>query len=165
MVARKKLTPGTLIIQESPTITLYLDEAGDLRGNLHSSTGEFECEQLDTKVNQLPPEKKLQFLSLADSFSKHKSKKSNFGIIKTNSFSVGKASETKLVLFPIIARINHSCLPNCHHYWSNNKNSFLVRAAQEIQPGEEICISYMSPLQVKYSNYIMQNKIIRMHVF
>jgi len=62
--------------------------------------------------------------------------KSNFGIMKTNCFSVtsydGDVSATKLVLFPKVARINHSCAPNCHHYWSPKLNCFIVRAVKDI---------------------------------
>ncbi len=52
---------------------------------------------------------------------------------------------TCLALFPTIARINHSCQPNCNHYWSGGQ--FKIRSIQKIHPGQEISISYMSPLQ------------------
>ena len=73
--------------------------------------------------------------------------KTNYGIIKTNSFIVDfpECEQSCLTLFPSIARINHSCQPNCNHYWSGSK--FNVRAIQTILEGEEISISYMSPLQ------------------
>ena len=48
---------------------------------------------------------------------------------------------------PIIARINHSCRPNCHHYHSGRTGEFVVRAVRDVSEGEELTISYMSPLQ------------------
>ena len=67
-------------------------------------------------------------------------RKTNFGIVKTNCFSVTSSNDedglsvVSLVLFPRIARINHSCLPNCHHYWSNKAGVFIVRAVKDIEP-------------------------------
>jgi secreted trypsin-like serine protease len=50
-------------------------------------------------------------------------KKTNYGIVKTNSFSVDITGQdqTCLALFPTIARLNHSCQPNCNHYWSGSQ--------------------------------------------
>ena len=46
-----------------------------------------------------------------------------------------------------LARINHSCRPNCHHYHSGRTEEFVVRAVRDVSEGEELTISYMSPLQ------------------
>ena len=56
-------------------------------------------------------------------------------------------TKSVLALFPSIARINHSCRPNCHHYHSGKTGEFVVRAVEEVSEGEELTISYMSPLQ------------------
>lgn len=73
--------------------------------------------------------------------------KTNLGIIKTNSFTVSRGPRSLLVLFPDVARINHSCAPNCHHYWSKKSGEFVIRAVRNLAEGEELSISYMSPLQ------------------
>ncbi len=74
--------------------------------------------------------------------------KTNFGILKTNSFTVrGVDGANLLQLFPTIARLNHSCRPNCNHYWSASDGEYCVRASRAIASGEELTISYMSPLQ------------------
>jgi hypothetical protein len=63
-------------------------------------------------------------------------RKSNYGIIKTNSFCIKwpqKESDFRLAIFPQIARINHACVPNCHHYWNVNRRKFTVRAVKKIK--------------------------------
>ena len=72
--------------------------------------------------------------------------KTNFGIIKTNSFTVarrrrsdsesdgekeGTMKKSVLALFTSIARVNHSCRPNCHHYHSGKTGEFVVRAVEQ----------------------------------
>ena len=66
--------------------------------------------------------------------------------MKTNSFSIDLSDRRSyLAIFPTISRLNHSCQPNCNHYWSGRQ--FKVRAIQKIAKNDEITISYMSPLQ------------------
>ncbi len=95
--------------------------------------------------------------------------KTNYGIIKTNSFCIKwpqSESDFRLALFPTIARINHDCQPNCHHYWNLARKTFSIRAVRDVKwveflswkmfkiiltdwwfrSGEELTISYMSPL-------------------
>ena len=102
-----------------------------------------------------------------------KCSKTSYGIVKTNSFSIELSDlRSYLAIFPIISRLNHSCQPNCNHYWSGSQfkgkiqNLFFfglfvclffatirnyiftsVRAIQKINEDEELTISYMSPLQ------------------
>lgn len=146
LVATQKFAPGEVVLIESPLISISLNKNGDLEGNLDKETEEFHCSQLDQALLQKSDQDLHEYFSLCDTFSPEGTKTS-FGIIKTNSFSVPQGDGTSLMLFPTIARINHSCAPNCHHYWTGKTQSFVVRAVQTIWPGEEITISYMSPLQ------------------
>ena len=51
-----------------------------------------------------------------------KCSKTSYGIIKTNSFSIELSDlRSYLAIFPIISRLNHSCQPNCNHYWSGSQ--------------------------------------------
>ncbi|KAL2260914.1 hypothetical protein VTK26DRAFT_4951 [Humicola hyalothermophila] len=52
-------------------------------------------------------------------------------------------------LFPHIARLNHDCRPNAEYRFSYPLLAQLVHAARDIQPGEEITISYLDPLQTR----------------
>ena len=73
------------------------------------------------------------------------SRKTNYGIMKTNSFTIEitvskivispaqkrkiiKVTENRLALFPKISRLNHSCQPNCNHYWCGQAGKFMIRA-------------------------------------
>ena len=94
---------------------------------------------MDTELRKLSDADLHRFYSLSDVFQPAQlRRKTNFGIVKTNSFSVTRAGEpdarrTHLVLFPEIARVNHSCLPNCHHYWAGRSSEFVVRAVRDIR--------------------------------
>lgn len=77
------------------------------------------------------------------------------GIMQTNAFNVdladGKGS-THRALFPLIARLNHSCAPNAHVCFyppppgSSKRGRMVVHALKSLDPGEEILISYFSIL-------------------
>lgn len=72
-------------------------------------------------------------------------RKTNYGIMKTNSFTIEitvskvvispaqkrkiiKVTENRLALFSKISRLNHSCQPNCNHYWCGQAGKFMIRA-------------------------------------
>ena len=74
-------------------------------------------------------------------------RKTNYGIMKTNSFTIEiqvskcvitpaqkrkiiKVTENRLALFPTISRLNHSCQPNCNHYWCGQAGKFMIRAVR-----------------------------------
>lgn len=45
-------------------------------------------------------------------------------------------------LFPLIARINHSCLPNCHFFYNKATSEGYIYAIRAIKKDEEVTISY-----------------------
>lgn len=52
-----------------------------------------------------------------------------------------------LGLFPFTSMLNHSCAPNCAHYFDITANGIpklIMRATKDILPGSEICYSYVS---------------------
>ena len=74
-------------------------------------------------------------------------RKTNYGIMKTNSFAIEinvskivitpankrkilRVTENRLALFPTISRLNHSCQPNCNHYWCGQAGKFMIRAVR-----------------------------------
>lgn len=155
-----------MIVQEEPLLSVRLTDDGDLVGRFSRDKHEFVSPPLLKALCSLPDTELYKFYSLADSCSVNvakengidkpdiKNTKTNYGIVKTNSFSVEwdplgdknkDSRQIRLALFPTIARLNHSCHPNCNHYWSGG--SFTVRAVKAIKRGQELTISYMSPLQ------------------
>ncbi|KAI3393863.1 hypothetical protein diail_3538 [Diaporthe ilicicola] len=65
-------------------------------------------------------------------------------ICHTNSFEGPKSSRSSMYLKT--SRINHSCLPNCGHtdMSENGQDKITIYACRDIQPGEEITVSYMN---------------------
>lgn len=59
----------------------------------------------------------------------------NSNIVQLEKHKLGVA------IFPLCSLINHSCVPNCHIHF-NNDLQISIRASRNIQPGEEITISY-----------------------
>ena len=46
-------------------------------------------------------------------------------------------------VFPIINRINHSCLPNCSVQWNPITDREELFTVREVGPGEELTICYL----------------------
>ena len=156
LVATRDIQESELLIAESPLLKVELSPEGDLVGKFCTAKREFISPALVQVLNKLPDNDLFKFYTLSDSCSANlaqehglhdlqKAYKTNFGIMKTNSFSMEFENQTYLTLFPTISRLNHSCQPNCNHYWSGSY--FKVRAIKPISAGEELTISYMSPLQ------------------
>jgi hypothetical protein len=61
-------------------------------------------------------------------------------IYQSNSFQL--QNETNGGLFLTIARMNHSCRPNCNHIWRPDLQQTLVFATKDIAVGDEICTTY-----------------------
>ena len=45
-------------------------------------------------------------------------------------------------LFPTIARINHSCVPNVVWFWDQQTQSQKVMSIMDIKKGDELCVMY-----------------------
>ena len=153
LVATRDIQESELIIAEEPLLKVKLSPEGDLVGKFCTDKREFISPALIQVLNELADKDLFKFYSLSDSCSAVLAQdpdlksgfKTNYGIIKTNSFSMDFNNQTYLTLFPTISRLNHSCQPNCNHYWSGTV--FKVRAMKPVKAGEELTISYMSPLQ------------------
>ncbi|KAI6864735.1 hypothetical protein KC334_g20169, partial [Hortaea werneckii] len=61
------------------------------------------------------------------------------GIFAANNFSAGKG----LAVFEKASRLNHSCVPNVHHSFNPTLQKQTVHAVRDIQPGEELCTTYL----------------------
>lgn len=54
--------------------------------------------------------------------------------------------ETYFAIFPISARVNHSCQPNAHRQVNTRVGQLTVHALRDIQAGEQIFVSYLHVL-------------------
>ncbi|KAK1639294.1 TPR domain-containing protein [Colletotrichum phormii] len=61
-------------------------------------------------------------------------------IFRNNNFSIGNQTQA---LFPQVARLNHSCVPNAQGNFNKDLNAFTIHATRKIEPEEEITISYL----------------------
>lgn len=118
--------------------------------------------QLWPKYNLLPPEDKLAFDQLnppANQVRKESDMADRLrlkgysgedaedmarvaSIFLGNSFNVGPRKQWLHVLFPLTARINHSCTPNAHGHYRQSAGAQYAYALRDIRPGEEIEIAY-----------------------
>ncbi|KAK0623700.1 hypothetical protein B0T14DRAFT_408283, partial [Immersiella caudata] len=70
-------------------------------------------------------------------------------IFRTNSFRVSVEGVGHSALYPEIARINHECKPNTVIQYSTTTLAMEIIAYRDIEPGEEITLSYFS-LNLRY---------------
>ncbi|KAK5662503.1 hypothetical protein OQA88_8415 [Cercophora sp. LCS_1] len=63
-------------------------------------------------------------------------------VLSTNSFELPVAGWGYMGLFPELSRVNHACRPNAHVHFSEASLAITVWSARDIEPGEEITISY-----------------------
>lgn len=63
-------------------------------------------------------------------------------IFYNNNFALSDKVGTQAV-FPTVARINHSCVPNSQGNFHEGLGSFAVHATRDIPPEEEVTISYL----------------------
>ncbi|KXX78465.1 N-lysine methyltransferase SMYD2 [Madurella mycetomatis] len=68
-------------------------------------------------------------------------------IMRTNTFDVSVDGVSHSGLYPEIARINHACKPNCFTRYSTKTLVMEVVAYKDIEPGEELSLSY-TPLNI-----------------
>jgi hypothetical protein len=71
------------------------------------------------------------------------------GIFRTNAIVSGPDT---ICIFLRTARLNHSCTPNAFKHWNSIKCQLEVRANRAISAGDELCLTYISPLQPKTLN-------------
>ena len=80
------------------------------------------------------------------------------GILDTNCYEIGWNGIRARAIFPTIARINHDCVPNARKFFDSDMRMVVV-ASRDLQPGEEVTLSYTPPLtstpvrqvRIKYS--------------
>ena len=152
LVATAKLPVGTIIVTDTPLITVenIADETG---GDTHS----LAVWEIAAEFRRLPDEQKIQVLSLHDPDSDWEESKlsSVTGILDkvvrifiSNSIELCSHKEmnvTKSGLYCTISRINHSCAPNVVWSWLQDDESRSVkqvRVCREIMEGEEILANY-----------------------
>jgi hypothetical protein len=129
LIATRNIAPGMLILSEAPLFTT------------ESLTDEATTEKdLAKIIKSLPKQGQRAFLSLHNNFPGQPNPFSN--IVRTNAYPLGSNSGVGAI-FPVTARINHSCRPNAQQWWNPRLEKETVHAVREIKEGEEITMSYI----------------------
>lgn len=140
VLATQSITPGTEILSEPPLFTTAT----------LSNPATIE-KDLGAIVRSLPKDSQRAFLSLHNNYPGAGDPFSN--IIRSNGYPCGPNSDVGAI-FPLVARLNHSCLPNAQHAFDTKRNLMRVHAVRPIRPDEEITLSYTTggPSDVRKAN-------------
>lgn len=63
-------------------------------------------------------------------------------------------------LYVVQSKLNHSCLPNAEIKFPHSNHTLVISALKDIEPGEEICISYLSECLLNRSRHT-RHKFLR----
>ncbi|PMD28000.1 hypothetical protein NA56DRAFT_560672 [Hyaloscypha hepaticicola] len=135
LVAMRKISKGTRILSEEAVITIE----EQVRGNrLQASI----CQQVET----LSEHQRQAFLSMHNIYPFENDSEQYLGIFQTNSLPAELIGE-KWAIFLEACRINHACDNNAQKNWNEKIRRHTVHALRDIEKGEEITITYLSPLK------------------
>ncbi|KAK8075415.1 hypothetical protein PG997_010078 [Apiospora hydei] len=132
VVAASKITKGTRIHAESPFITLpKLDEAPNAKALNHVVLKQLRSASRDDQ---------RAFFSLGNIHGK--TLPIPLGIVQTNALAYGPGGEGGVFLTG--SQFNHDCLPSARTKWNGDLLKMTVHALRDIEPGEEITITYIN---------------------
>ncbi|KAH7348799.1 hypothetical protein BKA65DRAFT_501459 [Rhexocercosporidium sp. MPI-PUGE-AT-0058] len=129
IIVTRNIAPGTLLLSEAPLITTEVVKS--------LPTAE---QDLENALGKLSLSDQKNFRTLHTNFPENADEKL-IGIIRSNAYPLGPDTDVG-GLFPDIARINHSCLPNSVQYWNQLLEKQTIYAVRPIAKGEEITTSY-----------------------
>jgi hypothetical protein len=148
LFARRDIGAGERILAELPLARWGVRADADREARIRAFA---------TVVADLTTEQTAKLLSLSEAghYSRVPGKRTLMGTWLTNALPInyedGHGSEDveEAAVFETICRINHSCLPSCHHEWNPSLGSGqgmeTVHALRPIAQGEELSISYLMP--------------------
>lgn len=138
MIATRNINASTIILSESSLIR---------ERKIENESEKYKL--LIDSYNSLQNEyKQKQIMSLSNCFNCNSKREEMINIYYTNCIKIDNNKKYESGLFPNIARINHSCLPNA--FWIYEDNVMTVRALFDIKKGEEICCCYLKPLNYTF---------------
>ena len=128
MVSQKKLYPGDLIMTEKPLI--------EVPGNIYDNLAKV-VKYLDKVVDRMSSSDREVFLNLTD--CQRPADPSYLGIFDTNDMDFGGSG----AVFPVMARVNHSCQPNAEFVSDQERGIQRLVAIDNIDKEDEITINYL----------------------
>lgn len=127
LFSTRSISRGECLISEAPLFTTAA----------LTDPARFE-QDLGRLVRSLPRDGQRAFLSLHNN---NPGSQPFTNIVRSNGYPLGPSSDVGGI-FPLIARMNHSCAANCQHAWSDSMGKQLVHAVRDIQEGEELTLAY-----------------------
>ncbi|PBK71581.1 SET domain-containing protein [Armillaria solidipes] len=164
MFATRKIKMGDLIIDERPLMVVSLSPVGlpgvPMREGL---TPEEKYQYLlnhsenvmRSVFGRMSEESKNVFMDLRNSHL-HDGSGPILGVVRTNGYGLGDDLKDKTIkhkvgrytsVYKDLSRVNHSCSPNTHRKFYMSSFSMQLRAARDIEEGEEIFTTYTGILR------------------
>ncbi|KAK0102273.1 hypothetical protein ONS95_005895 [Cadophora gregata] len=143
VIAKVPIPRGTKIIIEASLVTVPMPSLIPGQGFPLASM----LTSLTTSFSSLSPASQTTFLSLHDHRfpgDEEANQSHLLTIFRSNAYNTGTS---EVGLFPLIARINHSCRPNSVNYWSERLGKRVIYAGRDIEVGEEITVAYIPLLK------------------
>lgn len=141
MFAKHILKRGTVVIIENPLVAIPLPEMVPGQGFKILDI----ITSLETAYNDLSSTDQNAFTDLHDfRFPSEENQNRLLTIFRSNAYNTG---DSRVGLFPKIARINHSCTPNSGNEWVEGAGYRVIYASRDIEEGEEITVSYIPLLK------------------
>lgn len=133
--ASRAIAQGELIIAEAPLVMHALPPGDELVPGGQASS-EATASEVEALIAGLSTAKRAAFFELCGGRSAHQ-------IWKENAFRILDQDDGAFIaVFARIARINHSCAPNCYSTFNDEAKRQAVRALRAIARGEELHICY-----------------------
>ncbi|CAK9107593.1 unnamed protein product [Durusdinium trenchii] len=149
VIATSSIKCGDLLLEEAPLLIFQKQSFDVLFGDLQdvlvddTSFDHWEESLTETLQSKCDEEVRAQFWDLADTCCAKD--KTALGIARTNAIGL---SDESAGLFLLLSRFNHSCKPNVHNSWQEDRGVQVLKATRDISEGEELCISYLSFLNL-----------------
>jgi len=171
LVATRDLSPGSLVVAEQPLLVLdpptdrktLLKTLGcdwckvNMRAPPEAVRAQIQQLLVDRMVRRMPEGERETVMSFVDRAEEKGAQKTPWGVFLTNALPLG--SYNKMGIFPTVARINHSCKPNAHHFYNPDTGEEEVWVVEAIPAGCEICISYIRTFCSRsYRQQLLQEK-------
>lgn len=143
LIATSIISRGTLILSESPLITIPTPSA-----TAHSD--HITLDEVERKVNELTADEQRAYFSLHNQYGEQGSPardifSSNFQLLLTPGRGTVRLADS-IGLFLVCSRLNHSCSPSACSSWNTALSRLVVYAVRDIQPGEQITTTYLGSL-------------------
>ncbi|KAI3544101.1 TPR domain-containing protein [Colletotrichum filicis] len=141
--ASRPIFTGQRILTDQALLTITSSDSNSIlrQAQLLSTTGRDSLLSLSTNPS------KSSVFSWLESIWRSKSAPQDtvsnhtiLNIFRNNNFNIGNQTQA---LFPQVARLNHSCVPNAQGNFNKDLNAFTIHATRNIEPEEEITISYL----------------------